>query len=68
MTPQAKQVRAHLKAHGSITPMSALRQLGIYGLSQRISECRKSGMAIVNKKWRTARGQVRSKYTWERSE
>ena len=66
MTPQAKQVQAHLKRHGTITPVHAFKHMGIYGLSQRIAECRQSGMEIVNKKWRTARGKVRSNYTYDR--
>jgi len=67
MTPQAKRIQAHLKRTGKITPRYAYREMGIYGLSQRIAECRKSGMEIVNKKWKTARGIVRSKYIYEGS-
>jgi len=68
MTPQASKVQAHLKQHGTITPIHAFKQMGIYRLASRIHELRQSGMEIVNKKWETARGTVRSKYIYERSE
>lgn len=66
MTPKAKRVQAHLKRTGTITPRHAYRNMGIYSLSQRIAECRDAGMVIINKKWKSARGDIRSKYIYDR--
>lgn len=46
MKPSTRAVKDHLLRHGSITPLQALRQLGIYRLSARILELRESGLGI----------------------
>lgn len=40
MTPQQKRVLKHLEKHGSIEPLVALSQLGIYRLSDVIFKLR----------------------------
>lgn len=68
MKPQTKKVRAHLKKNGSITPIHAFKYMGIYRLASRICELRESGMKIITRQWKTARGNRKTKYVLEGSE
>ena len=43
---QVDMVRRHLLAHGSITPLDALREYGCMRLGGRIHELRQGGMDI----------------------
>lgn len=46
MTPQALKVRDYIEVHGTITPLHAWRVLGVYRLSARILELRRSGINV----------------------
>ncbi len=43
MKPQTQAIFDHLKRHGSITPMQALRDYGCFRLAARIKELREMG-------------------------
>ena len=43
---QKKLILAHLKNYGSIEPLTALREYGIYRLGSRICDLRKEGHNI----------------------
>ena len=43
---QREQIRQHLLAHGTITPLEALRDYGCMRLGGRIYELRQAGMAV----------------------
>lgn len=68
MKPQTSKVRAHLMKTGSITPIHAFKFMGIYRLASRICELRASGMMIVTRQKKSARGKMYCKYTHERSQ
>lgn len=46
MTPQAVKVREYLEKHGTLTPLEAWLNLGIYRLSARVLEIRRSGVKV----------------------
>jgi hypothetical protein len=46
MESQSKAVHEYLKENGSITPMEALRQLGVMRLAARVFDLRESGVVI----------------------
>jgi len=48
MTTQQKQIIAHIKAHGSITNIEAMKELGMCDFRKRISELRSAGWDIVD--------------------
>lgn len=43
---QAEMVLAYIEEFGSITPLEAMRDLGVYRLASRISDLKKSGFPI----------------------
>lgn len=50
MTPQTQKVANYLAKHRKITPLEALRELGVMRLGARIWELRKHyGLAITSK-------------------
>ena len=46
---QAQLVLDYMKEFGSITPLEAIQDLGVYRLSARISDLKKKGFAIQTK-------------------
>ncbi len=46
---QAQMVIDYIREFGSITPLDALRDLGVMRLASRISELKKNGYAIEKK-------------------
>jgi hypothetical protein len=46
MTPQCKNLLDWLDERGSITPLVALRELGIYRLASRVLDLRRDGYPI----------------------
>lgn len=46
MKNQRERLLDYMKEHGSIDPMQALNELGIYRLSARINELRSDGISI----------------------
>ena len=46
---QNEMILAYLKEHGSITQLSALRDLGVMRLASRISDLRKKGIKIEDR-------------------
>ena len=46
---QEKRLLQYLKDHGSINPMVALQELGIFRLAARVNDLRKSGVPITSK-------------------
>ena len=59
---QLKALRAFIKQHGSITPLQALRKLGIYRLSARVHDLRASGMKIKTALVKSSNGKRYAKY------
>ena len=47
ITTQKDFILAHLKEFGSIEPLTALREYGIFRLASRISDLRKEGYNIT---------------------
>lgn len=50
LSPLAKKVRTHLRVHGRITAMDAMRAMGLSSgsLTRRLTELRRDGEAIVH--------------------
>ena len=46
---QTRRLEQYLGRHGTITPLTALRTLGIYRLSARILDLRRAGRGISTK-------------------
>lgn len=46
MKPQTQMIFEHLKRHGTLTPMRALRDYGCFRLAARIEEIRKAGHQV----------------------
>lgn len=59
-----EKIRSHLERHGSITPMTALRQYGCYRLSARIMELRDKGYSIDTEMVERRSGARHAKYVW----
>ena len=49
MTPQREQVLKYMEDFGSITPLQAVADLGIYRLAARISDLKKAGYKITKR-------------------
>lgn len=45
---QAERILAYIREFGSITPLEAIRDIGCYRLSARISDLRKDGYNIIS--------------------
>ena len=45
---QAERILAYIREFGSITPLEAIRDIGCYRLSARISDLRKAGYNIAS--------------------
>lgn len=67
---QTERVIRHLRDHGSITSMEAVRDYGIMRLASRISDLRKSGMPIrvemVGGKTGTGRASAMHAIIWRK--
>lgn len=63
MKPSTEAVKTHLLRHGSITPLQALRELGVYRLGARIYELRETGMQIQTV-WQNRNGKRFAKYVY----
>lgn len=48
-TTQAQLVLEYMKEFGSITPLEAIQDLGVYRLSARIADLKKKGFSIQTK-------------------
>lgn len=62
MITQTDRIRAHLKAHGTITPMEALMVYKITRLAARIHELRADGLPIVSRIKKDAMGARYTEY------
>lgn len=51
-TSQCRQILDYIDQFGSITPLDAMRDLGVYRLAARISDLKKRGYPIVDQ-WET---------------
>ena len=69
MMTQRESILAHLKKHGSITPMEALDMYGCFRLGARIKELREMGFNIrtvmVHKDNPSGRGKAFARYDLE---
>jgi len=48
MTTQCEQVLKHLRTRGSLTPLDALNEYGIFRLAARCLELRERGHDVIN--------------------
>lgn len=46
---QEQRLLQYLKDHGSINPLQALQELGIFRLAARVNDLRNSGVAITSR-------------------
>lgn len=63
MKDSTAAVRDHLLRHGSLTPLQALRSLGIQRLAPRILELREMGLGIETQ-YLTRNGKRFAKYVY----
>lgn len=54
---QVEAVYAYMKQHGSIEPLQALRDLGVYRLAARISDLRRRGVTVKGE-WVERRSKI----------
>jgi len=47
MKPQTEQIKRHLVAHNSITPLEALKKYGCLRLASRIFELKEAGFHVI---------------------
>ena len=59
---QTQKLLAHLLYIGTITPLTALEQYGIYRLSARINDLRTMGIFIDTNNYRTSGGATVAEY------
>ncbi len=59
---QERMILGHLRLHGSITPLQALRLYGSYRLGARIYNLRKKGYNIISQSSRGRAGKHYGKY------
>lgn len=67
MKPSTQAVRDWLLREGSLTPLQALRELGVYRLGARIYELRESGLRIETT-YLTRNGKRYAKYLYYSSQ
>ena len=56
------QVLAHMKAHGSITGLQALKYYDCFRLAARVYDLRSKGHQIEVQKWKTRTGKWVARY------
>ena len=59
---QTKQILSHMKQHGSITAIQALRSYQCMRLAARIHNLRQQGHEIDTQRWRTRSGKTVARY------
>jgi len=59
---QTNQIIAHMKEHGSITGMQALKHYGCFRLAARIYDLRNQGHQIEAQTWKTRSGKHVARY------
>jgi predicted ArsR family transcriptional regulator len=59
---QKQEILVHLKKHGEITPLDALKEFGCFRLAARIHELRKAGYKITNKTEKNILGKTITSY------
>jgi hypothetical protein len=59
---QANQIINHMKEHGSITGLQALKHYGCFRLAARIYDLRSSGYQIESQRWKTRSGKTVARY------
>ena len=59
---QESAILQHMKTHGSITALQALRHYECFRLAARIYDIRNKGIQIESQKWRTRSGKTVSRY------
>ena len=63
---QELQILSHMKQHGSITGLQALKQFGCYRLAARVYDLRHKGHEIESQRWKTRSGKWVARY-WLKS-
>ena len=61
------QIITHLKQHGSITGLQALRHYDCFRLAARIYDIRNLGYVVDSQKWKTRSGKTVARY-WLKGE
>lgn len=56
------QIITHLKSHGSITSLQALKLYGCFRLAARIYDLRNKGYKIDAQRWKTRSGKSVARY------
>ena len=59
---QTTQILNHMKEHGGITGLTALRHYDCARLAARIYDLRSRGYAIESQRWRTRSGKSVARY------
>jgi len=59
---QSVQVLNHMKQHGSITSLQALKLYGCFRLAARVYELRGKGHNVQTQKWKTRSGKWVARY------
>ena len=59
---QCEQVLAHIKTHGSITPLEALQLYGCMRLGARVWDLQREGHAIESEPFHLANGKTVARY------
>lgn len=67
MKPQTNKVLRHLQSGGSITPLEALNQFGIFRLGARIYELRRAGIDVAERRVKGPNGARFSRYELQRA-
>lgn len=48
LKPQVRDLLTYLERHGSVTPLEALSELGIYRLAARVSDLKAAGYGVTS--------------------
>ena len=59
---QEKQILSHMKKHGSITQIQALKRYQCFRLAARIYDLKSKGFKVETQKWRTRSGKDVARY------
>ena len=59
---QSTQLISHMKEHGSITGLQALKLYGCMRLAARVYDLRMKGHRIETQRWRTRSGKYVARY------
>jgi biotin operon repressor len=65
---QKQEILVHLKKHGEITPLDALKEFGCFRLAARIHELRKAGYKIKSETEKTLFGKTITRYVLSNEE